>query len=563
MPASPSLLSVCTTRFARYSAALFTTRLLAGIALVMILCTSIGLSRTHAQTTELLNDLPITAVTVYPRSAIVTRSHNVSIPAGTSTLIISNLPVGLDPARLQLAIGDSAITFGNLQIQENFQTRTINEQEQTLRNQLQTLNDSRQVILDRIEIAQSELRLLGGLTDSGDSGVRATLDGDELATLITVFSENSAQARERIRNATIELRSLDLDIEQQQFALNQIATGQTVYSRLLVRLQSNSAVTSSVSLSYPQAEASWSWLYEARLDTTRRTMTLLRQAAVTQGTGENWSDVALTLSTANPLTNATTPALDPVFVDIAQPRAMMSRAGEMQEVVVTGSAVRDENSLSFKDATVVDTRYQLDYLVPGSVSLPADRQPQVLPVDNRSIAVDLVTRAVPSLDTQAYLEARFDFTEASPMQPARIQLYRDSAFIGATSSPAFLPGQSVRVAFGVDQRVQVQRFDEQQASGYAGLFNRSGIQEDRIRYEITSRHPATIKFELLDRVPVPRHSDIRVEIPRQATAATESDFEGEAGILLWRMDLAPQQTATVRHYVDIRHPADMQIERRP
>lgn len=527
----------------------------------LLLSAGFGISLAHAQGIELVNNLPIEAVTVYPRTAIVTRSGNVSIPSGSSTLVIENLPMGLDAARLQLSISNTAVQFSNLQIQENFQTQNVNERENEVRNQLQTLHDNRQVIVDRIDTAQSELRLLNSLAEGGDSGVRATLTSGDLDALIDVLSDNSAQARERIRDTNIELRDLDRQIEQQQFELNQIATNQTVYSRLLVRLQADTAVSADVALSYPQTDASWSWLYEARLDTERRNLGLFRQAAVMQGTGENWNNIALTLSTANPTLNSRTPELAPVFVDVARPRAMSSRAaGDVQEVVVTGSVLRGSTSLSFENAAVADTRYQVDYIIPGSVNVPADRQQQVLPVDNRDIAVELVTRAVPAVDIKAYLEARFDFDENSPIQAARMQLYRDGAFIGDTRSPELLPGQSVGIPFGVDSRIQVQRFDEQQESGTTGIFNRSDVREERVRYEITSRHPATVNFELLDRVPVSLNADISVTIPREATAPTETDFGGESGILMWQVDLAPQQTATVRHYFDIRHPDDMPIE---
>lgn len=516
----------------------------------------------QAQPAEVRANLPIDAVTVYASSASITRSGEVAIPAGASTLILEDLPGWVNPSLLRLTISDSGVQFSNLQIQESYQEEDGNSRANELRGQLQTLQDQRQVIDDRIATAQSELRLLDNLT-GGDAGSRPAVTGDELATLITVMSENATQARERIRSANIELRGLDQQIEEVQFQLNQVAGNRRSNSRVRINLQSDNAVSTNVTVTYPQGDVSWGWLYEARLDTASRRLSLFRQAAISQGTGADWRDVTMTLSTATPRSNPATPELQPQFVD-NQPQVRLSEPGprEVEEVIVTGSAIRGTQgsaSLGFTAATMVDTRYQVDYVIPGRVSLAADRQPQVFPIDRTETQVELVSRAVPSRIPQAYLEARFDYGGETPIQSARMQLYRDGALIGSAGVQQMLPGQSVRIPFGVDQRIEVARFDEQQESGSAGIFNRSDVRETRMRYEITSRHPQTVPVEVLDQIPVSRNEDIRVEIPRQATAADETDVGGQAGLMLWQLELEPQETATIRHYYDLRYPQGSNI----
>src|SRR5690554_97039 len=351
------------------------------IAVMLGLCAP--LAELQAQANEIISELEIDAITVYPRSAIVTRMGEVDIPAGASTLIIEDLPANLNAARLQLAIADDGVRFGNLQIQENYQGQTTNPRENELRDQLQALQDQRQVTMDEIETAQSVLRLLDSMAGGGDS---APLRANELTTLVSAISDNVARAREQIRNANITLRTQDQEIAQVQFELDQIATTQTVYSRLHINLQTDSAVSTQVSLSYPQSDASWSWLYEARLNTVERDLGLFRQAAVVQATGEDWNDVTLTLSTANPFTNTRTPELNPQFVDFMPPPAV-SASPAAEEVMVTGSMMQRDASPTFDRADTIDTRYQIDYVIPGRVDLAADRQQHVLPVDRETIAV--------------------------------------------------------------------------------------------------------------------------------------------------------------------------------
>lgn len=48
----------------------------------------------------------------------MTRAGNANLPAGEHRLIIDNLPPGLDAARLRLAIANSAVRLGSLQLEE-------------------------------------------------------------------------------------------------------------------------------------------------------------------------------------------------------------------------------------------------------------------------------------------------------------------------------------------------------------------------------------------------------------------------------------------------------------
>ena len=73
----------------------------------------------------------------------------------------------------------------------------------------------------------------------------------------------------------------------------------------------------------------WNWQYEARLDSQKKTVALVRQAQLQQGTGEDWSNIELTISTSQPSLNATTPALASLFLNLrvaAATRAAAARS---------------------------------------------------------------------------------------------------------------------------------------------------------------------------------------------------------------------------------------------
>jgi len=161
-----------------------------------------------------------------------------------------------------------------------------------------------------------------------------------------------------------------------------------------------------------------------------------------------------------------------------------------------------------------------------------------------------------AVEPTARLEAAFHYGKDTPIEAGRLQLYRDGAFVGTANLPLLLPDSDVRVPFGVDERIRILVREEKAESGARGVLGRQVQSEHRRRYEITSYHVAAIPIEVIDRVPVPKDSGIKVEVLDGATPPTEKDFDGKAGVYLWRLPGTPRKTETIRHLYSVRYPSD-------
>ena len=113
-----------------------------------------------------------------------------------------------------------------------------------------------------------------------------------------------------------------------------------------------------------------------------------------------------------------------------------------------------------------------------------------------------------------------------------VQLFRDDAFVGMGELPMVLPGADVRIPFGQDQRIRIVVHDESEESGNVGVVNRDQLNQRRRRFEITSFHSVTMPIEIIDRVPVARDNDIRIDVLKGATPPTTVDLNGHAGVYL-------------------------------
>ena len=362
----------------------------------------LGLSCLAARADDFELETSIRAATVFLNGAEVTRSGEVSLPAGDHRIIIANLPAGIDLARLQISIADSNVRVGNLQVEEFHQGELVSEEEQRLQAELDALLLSRQAVADEIASANTQLKLLDSLASGAIGGQQANLQATDLVALLDSLASASNQSREVIRDSNQQLQTLDQEIEQKRFELSQVATRRRSQQVLSVAVEVQAPATTGVDIKYPVNGARWGWQYEARLDTAARLLNLERKVSVIQTSGEDWDEVALTITTARPNQSTQPAPLRSLAVDLFKPmpispqpgRLELSRAAPM-DILSSGAAVEEvqANDVFQRNyAEVSATQYLVSFEIPGAVSVAADSQPEILPIDERQLPVELVTR---------------------------------------------------------------------------------------------------------------------------------------------------------------------------
>jgi uncharacterized protein (TIGR02231 family) len=510
-------------------------------------------------------ELRVDRVTVYREGAVVTRSGEVDIPAGSHRLVIKGLPASIEAKTLRVAVASPAVRLGGIEVARLNEGKFASEAERELRQRIEASNDQRQVVQDEIATAQLQLKLLESLAASpAGSPTKASVDGGNLGSVLATMATNSSAARRRVRDANLQLRAIDRELERLKADLAKVATHSKQSTEIYTALEASAAATATVSVSYTVADAGWQWIYEARLDTKTKRVTLERQGQVQQGSGEDWKNVEVTLTTALPSNDIATPVVGSLFVNLEEPRppqepfaeAKLMRAAAAPASIAANQAVV---TAAKRTALVSATEYLAEYRVPGRVTLLADREPRLYPIGEDAFDVDLVARIVPSASRAAHLEAAFKYERDVPIERGRLQLYRDGAFVGEAESRVFLPGADVRMPFGADERIRVEVHDEQAQSAQRGVISKQTIKETRRRYDITNYHPAPIAVEVIDRVPVSRHADVRVEILKGATEPTARDLDGKAGVLQWKFEAQPQKTVAIRHYYSVQFPKDRRL----
>ena len=165
--------------------------------------------------------------------------------------------------------------------------------------------------------------------------------------------------------------------------------------------------------------------------------------------------------------------------------------------------------------------FQTTFRIPGRVSVGASEGAKSLRISTAAIAPDLVIRSAPVLDPTAFLEASFKQSEDAPLLPGRVAIYRDGMFVGRGKMAVASKDETVRLGFGADDKVKIERTVIKRNEGSAGpILTTSKTDERSFKTVVRNGHDFPIRIAIEDQLPVSENEDIQVEMLASATPPT-------------------------------------------
>ena len=242
----------------------------------------------------------VDAVTVYPDGASITRLITLDLPAGDNSAVLKDFPLTLDPASLRVeGEAGTKLTIGSIDAKAPRAAPPANLPE--LDRRIETLRDQRADLQGAINAAAARRKFAERFAEASPAGIGDKGEARPIAEWRTAFAavaEEVAVADTAIRDAERKQRELDREIARLESDKAQKPSG-----KLEVRIEVAAAAATRATLrvTYAVRNARWTPLYDARLDTGAKdrkpALELVRRAEITQNTGEDWSNVALSVST--------------------------------------------------------------------------------------------------------------------------------------------------------------------------------------------------------------------------------------------------------------------------
>lgn len=543
----------------------------------------------------------VVRVTLYRGQALVTRSIPLAGAAGSRELIVTDLPLNIVDGSLFAEAGDKvevrAVRLRQRAVGEEprEEVRKLDEQivatgeAIALNQKKQELTNRKMLYLDQMETfvaptAQIELS-------------KGVLNAETLQQLTQFsFAQRTAIAEEQI-SLTAELRQLNEKLQLLERQKAELTSGsQKTVNEAVLFLEKQGEDDQAIELSYLVNNCGWSPSYTIRAGEETTNVEVEYNALIQQMTGEDWSGVKLTLSTASPALSASGPSLAPFYVSLlaGAPEAQSmadaaSNRGQVSEQYRASKMAQSEvqsqlgNVIAFADKTRLNWAMNrlagdnqgielacpsdvvasivtesdvtegpsLSYMLPNAVSLASRNEQQMVRILKSGLPSSFYHVATPVLSSYVFREAEIRNSSDIDLLGGPVTVYIESRFVGRAEIPTVAQGESFVVGFGADAQLRSHRELVEKTEGIQG-----GNKEMKMHYRVTVENYKNqpVQVRLYDRLPHSnRASDVRVSLDTpQIPLSTDPMYtrsERSKGILRWDIEVAAEATGEKAHEI--------------
>ena len=517
-----------------------------------------------AMADTLLATSRITAVTVYPEGARVTREVTFAAPSsGVHELLVTDLPAETSPAYLQLVAGNG-LQLGAFNLRADRlppRADPLTPDQTAAKTEVERLEAAESTAYLAIEAVQAEVdaadaqaRFLSSFTGALPQGATPEMI-KSMAAMIGAESLAARQAalaaRARLWPTQKALAATQETLARARAAYAALPSADMEFTALSVAVTAAAPGDQNVTITQYISGASWRPFYDLKL--TREgddALAVDRSVLVTQYTGEDWTNVALTLSSSAPADQAApsmlwpdlrqiTPEVDMTFKAAADDGATYYE--EDTEVVAEAAPAPITAGAALEGDTVV-------YVYPTPVTIASDVEDLRLALDSLTFASVVKAVAVPSHDRTAFVMASFTNASEEPLLPGEALLFREGVLVGTTWLDVLAPGVETDIAFGAIETLRLKREMPKRAEGETWVFTTLNEMTESVVITVENTGTEAWPVRLLDQTPYSEQDTLEIEVTA-TPSPDETDVDGQRGILAWEFDLqaGAKQTITLDH----------------
>ncbi|MDZ4772097.1 MAG: DUF4139 domain-containing protein [Planctomycetota bacterium] len=510
-------------------------------------------------------------VTLYGASALVHRSTRVP---GTGSFAIQGLPLAMDKDNVRVrCLGGDVMS---VEVRDRQQATAPSERLESLRAKLNMLARDVQAARDDIAIVEAMRDHLRSLSDLASKDFRADVgakQGDNanwnqsysfLQTKLVENAKSLREARWKLEDAERAFKAVEVEI-------GSVQRGGNVNVRdVIVDIEANGEAT--LDVEYMVSGTGWQPYYDLRAASDLTSVELGYRARIRQHTGEDWSDVAVALSTAEPQRGAQGPEPIPQWISLNEPRAssgmVMSEARKSDALGYAGEKAkgrdRDDGPAAPRFATVQSQGLSVRFALARRETIESREQPTTVLVGRSTLAITTERHCTPALDTTVWLRGKAKNTSDWTMLPGQASVFLGADYLGLAQLDAVQVGQELTLHLGADPMLTVKRTQtEDMAKGPGFLSSRAEkIEGWRVHFE---NHGAMTKstdgsVDVIVREVLPRSSDERIDVELTKADPKESKDErwkqdlSEKGIHTWLMRVPKDGAADLVWQATITYP---------
>ncbi|KIY53413.1 mucoidy inhibitor A, partial [Fistulina hepatica ATCC 64428] len=557
-----------------------------------------------------LNDSVITGVSLYSSGrAEVTRAFRFTPKAGLNTVNISGLPKVMDSRSLRQAqvegrghviIHDVSIStpksrIGSTSRHESTSEEPVSKKLRELQRKKQTLSAT----LQHHKTATSALdQYIATLSVANAPEVK-------LEKVVETYVTVADKLEEKCITLQSSLADVGREIEAEKRANGKSNTDKASLS-VSVILFSEQDETIELLVKYAVNNAKWNAVYSLHVSTVpddKKSVSIVYKALINQCTGEDWSNVPLTLETATPTSGLDVPHLGTWALSIHQPRhhghayalappaVQVSRSMAPREQTSDSRSTTPEPEVTYNVMDVTSTGdVNATFQVPGTIDIPCDGCDHHVTITELRFDATVELVSVPKRDNRVFMRAKAVNASEYTFLNGEASVYVNGSFTTRSQLPTVSPQEVFYCSLGVDPSVRVTYHERQQKAAQTGVISKSRSHSYVQTISVFNTKTSVVEnLKIIDQIPVSQDARISVKLLSPAllifeafghaqqgsTAAVKvaqgiiarweytedgpKDTIGLDGKISWNCCLQPQSKVNLQLHYEVSYPEGTQI----
>jgi len=502
----------------------------------------------------------VVSATVYSQGAQITRVAKFNLEKGENRIVFTSLPPSIDESSIQVSCSNAAIV--SVSYQKNM-LDSLAQNPEYLKLKARKMELSHKLMIEKAlqqNIGTEKEVLLANKELIGDQGIKLE---DFKLSLTYIKSKLDDYSRTWIEKAEA-ITILEEDLQKVEEQLRTLSTQKIKNtSEVLVTFSSAQTIAASAQIKYFTHEAAWYPTYDVRVNSIVDPLSIACKANVYQTTGEDWSKVKLSVSSGNPTTGSTAPAIQPWYIDIIYPytdRIMKSAMGVKREAIKMYEEASEakEDFMSDKSlqmpVSVTESQTTFTFNIDIPYDIPSKLQPITAILQTPTINSSYQYKTIPKLSEYAYLVASMTDWQGLNLMNGNATLYFESNYVGTTALDTKAYGDTIKLSLGKDESISVKRtkaktFTEKNLIG-------SRVTETRTwEITITNGKKQDVNIEVEDQIPVSTNEKIKVKLIEQGG----SSYTLSTGLMKWVLTLKPAETKKLTFAYTVEYPKGNQV----
>lgn len=389
---------------------------------------------------------------------------------------------------------------------------------------------------------------------------------------INVLELKSTRQKNKLEKekARLNQRHQELVLLQNGEDPNNYATA-TPINQVLVSIYAENAGMADITFNYFIQNASWVPSYDLVANAANNQLTLKYFAQITQQSGLNWNQAALTLSSSNPMELNVKPVLAHWYIGFQEYRKLMNhrmsnaaaplqkqslRLKEDMSPSMEESEVKYATQKSLSDyIQISENLIRTEYAIKLKYEINSDGKSHKVMIKEQQIPVQLEFAAVPKLSSEAFLMGRLSGWEDLQILPGGARIYFDGAYVSETFIGDQTNTDTLDLNLGRDRSLVITRKKVKDKTRVKTLENEK-IETRTIEITVRNTKSQAIVLNVEDQIPISQNPN---EIKVSLLSSDNAFFDEASGKLSWKLKLSPKETEKILFTYEIRYPKNKTV----